>query len=206
MAEVCPHCGAALPAIQDAFCPECRNNLADAPDEARPQAFRVDGGEATDRLAENVWYATENRVYRWSKMSWCDDRGSIGCVAGKLAFFGQAETLNMQQVLGVRHIGPIIPWAAVAGSILGVVLVLLLAKAGMFTNFTLETPSLYVVLAFITLFGFSSWPLTWVKVDFMDHRGQPRTAYFTVGSIFGRWQGGTGRLCAAMQERAGLSA
>src|SRR5262245_28594933 len=28
----CPHCGAALPAVVDAFCPECRRPLDDPPD------------------------------------------------------------------------------------------------------------------------------------------------------------------------------
>jgi Mlc titration factor MtfA (ptsG expression regulator) len=31
MAEICPHCGADLPLIQDAFCPECRNELHEVP-------------------------------------------------------------------------------------------------------------------------------------------------------------------------------
>src|SRR5262249_51986503 len=29
MPEHCPHCGVQLPAIPDAFCPECRNDLAE---------------------------------------------------------------------------------------------------------------------------------------------------------------------------------
>jgi hypothetical protein len=43
MAETCPHCGIKLPAMVDAFCPECRNDLAEAPSQetsalARPAA------------------------------------------------------------------------------------------------------------------------------------------------------------------------
>jgi hypothetical protein len=30
--DQCPHCGASLPAIDNAFCPECRNALDEPPD------------------------------------------------------------------------------------------------------------------------------------------------------------------------------
>jgi hypothetical protein len=31
MAEICPHCGAQLPVVRDAFCSECHNDLEDPP-------------------------------------------------------------------------------------------------------------------------------------------------------------------------------
>jgi hypothetical protein len=33
----CPHCGAALPAVADAFCPECRNSLQEPTPTAGPE-------------------------------------------------------------------------------------------------------------------------------------------------------------------------
>ena len=36
----CPHCGTRLPAVVDAFCPECRNDLDEAPAPEQPAFTR----------------------------------------------------------------------------------------------------------------------------------------------------------------------
>lgn len=38
MPQTCPHCGTALPAVVDAFCPECREDLGETPEEAQQTA------------------------------------------------------------------------------------------------------------------------------------------------------------------------
>jgi hypothetical protein len=46
MPQSCPHCGIALPAVADAFCPECREDLSATPDEVANQPTLADMGEA----------------------------------------------------------------------------------------------------------------------------------------------------------------
>src|SRR5262245_47204861 len=56
MAENCPHCGAALPTMTDAFCPVCRNDLDEVPSPKQlPRS-----GNATRRVVGEgfrVWHA-----------------------------------------------------------------------------------------------------------------------------------------------------
>lgn len=41
MARACQHCGTALPAVVDAFCPECRADLSQTPQEVTDTARRT---------------------------------------------------------------------------------------------------------------------------------------------------------------------
>jgi hypothetical protein len=43
VAQSCPHCGIALPAVVDAFCPECRTDLSQTPQEVTDTARRTMG-------------------------------------------------------------------------------------------------------------------------------------------------------------------
>jgi hypothetical protein len=55
MAGTCPHCGTKLPAMVDAFCPECRNDLGEAPSSEPPAR----GPSATRRVVAelfDVWH------------------------------------------------------------------------------------------------------------------------------------------------------
>jgi hypothetical protein len=70
MADLCPHCGAKLPAIRDAFCSECRGDLAEAPLEPKPYSGRESVSETPNALAAGLWHATEERLFQWVKLSW----------------------------------------------------------------------------------------------------------------------------------------
>jgi hypothetical protein len=41
VAQSCPHCGVTLPAVVDAFCPECRTDLSQTPQEVTDTARRT---------------------------------------------------------------------------------------------------------------------------------------------------------------------
>src|SRR6266576_3945354 len=101
MQKVCPHCGAKLPAIRDAFCSECHNDLDESP--ARPlgdtKPGKVQGIAETPEVA--VWFATEARVFRWMKLSWYDDRGSIDTTTECLRFTGRKSVLKMPRITAV---------------------------------------------------------------------------------------------------------
>src|SRR5713101_641026 len=137
MAEVCPHCGAKLPAIRDAFCSACFNDLDEAP--ARPLGHskleKVQGIAETPEVA--VWFTTEARVFRWMKLSWYDDRGSFDIMTEGLRFTGRKGAFLMPRISAVQLIGPVIPWAVVASLAMGNILVLIMAKAGAFNYLTL---------------------------------------------------------------------
>lgn len=53
MAQSCPHCGVKLPAVVDAFCPECRADLSLAPEEVTDTALTEHDDE----------HALRDRVY-----------------------------------------------------------------------------------------------------------------------------------------------
>jgi hypothetical protein len=48
--ETCPHCGAPLPQVPDAFCPECRVSLDEAPERPVPPAERAERRRAEKYL------------------------------------------------------------------------------------------------------------------------------------------------------------
>jgi hypothetical protein len=73
-------------------------------------------------------------------------------------------------------------------------LVLLLAGAGAISNFTLESPLTYVVLALTDLYSLALMPMQWIRVDYVDEKGDAGRAYFTVASAVGRWAGGLRQL------------
>jgi hypothetical protein len=112
----------------------------------------------------------------------------------------------MSRVTGIQLVGPLIPWAAVLSLVIGNVLVLLMAKAGAFNYLTLESPITYALLVAIDLFALASWPMNWVRVDYLGEQGQPVRAYFTVGSVLGRWRGGPKHLYAQLRSHSGQAA
>jgi hypothetical protein len=137
------------------------------------------------------------------KLSWYDDRGSINPTPQGFLFVGQKGLLGMSRVTAIQLVGPVIPWAAVVSLVIGNVLVLLMAKAGVFNFLTLENPMTYVLLVAIDLFALAGWPMNWVLVDSVGEQGQPVRAYFTVGSVLGRWTGGRKRLYAQLRSHSG---
>lgn len=203
MAESCPRCGVKLPAIRDAFCPECRADLSETPTTARSDS----GLEPTHGVpmvgGAGLWQATEGRVLRHMKLSWYDDRGSIEDTPHGLLFRGHNGQIPLTRITAVHLVGPIIPWAAVASLAIGNLFVLVMAKAGLFDNFTLETPITYLLLVGIDLFALASWPMNWVKVDYIGENGQPDRAYYTTASTVERWMGGPKRLCALLRRQSG---
>jgi hypothetical protein len=157
-------------------------------------------------LETALWYATEKRVFGWMKLSWYDDRGAIDAAPQGLHFLGQKVRLGMSRVTAVHLEGPVIPWPAVVSLALGNILVLLLATAGAFNYLTLESPATYVLLAGIDVFALASWPMNWVRVDYLGEQGQQDRAYFTVASLAGRWTGGTKRLYAQLRSHSAQAA
>jgi hypothetical protein len=199
MAKLCPHCGAKLPETGDAFCSECHNALDEAPAISH-QPPRPAGEGPLGTGEPGIWYATEGRVLRWLKFAWDDDRGGIDPVSGGLRFSGRARTLWMTRFRAAPLLVWVIPWAAVASLALGNALVLLLAGTGAFNYLTLDSPLTYVVLGLVDLFALACWPMQWVRVDYVDEQGNPGRAYFTVGSVAGRWAGGVRRLQERLHE------
>jgi hypothetical protein len=159
-----------------------------------------------DSLNARVWYATEERVFRWVKLSWCDDQGSIETTPQGLLFLGQQVRLGMSRITAVHFAGPLIPWVGVVSLALGNVLVLLMARAGAFNYLTLESPITYIFLVAIDLLAIATWPMRWVRVDYLDEQGQPIRGYFTVGSVLGRCTGGPKRLYAQLRSHSGQAA
>jgi hypothetical protein len=206
MPELCPHCGATLPMVRDAFCSECGNDL----DEASPRPVArndPEGGQrGADEPSDALWYATGERVFALVKLSWYDDRGTVGASPGGLRFAGKQGTWVMGRVTAVRPIGPVVPWAAGVSLVAGNVAVWLLAWAGAFQFLTLDNPLTYLLLGGLDLFVISGWPLTWVKVDYQDEGGRPLTAYFTAAARTGRWLGGANRLCERLRQLSGQTA
>jgi hypothetical protein len=139
MTDSCPHCGAPLPAVRDAFCPECRGDLSEVPQGAtagpRRDAFPGGSPGPSVRPAGEVWYATEGRLRSWFRTLWQDDRGSVGTVPGGLLFSGPAGRLVMRPVASVRLVR-VVPWAALAGLVGGEAAALLLSSAGFFAFLT----------------------------------------------------------------------
>jgi hypothetical protein len=93
MPDVCPHCGAKLPPIRDAFCPSCRGDLDEAP--VKPVPSRSDRfREWRETLAVDIWYATEERVFAWLKWLWYSDRGSLRAREQRVLFLGSKCQLH----------------------------------------------------------------------------------------------------------------
>ncbi|HEV3081287.1 MAG TPA: zinc ribbon domain-containing protein, partial [Gemmataceae bacterium] len=151
MAEACPHCGAALPPVRDAFCSECGNDLDEAPATSLPRREPDGGRSNAEGRPGDVWYATEERIFRLMKWSWYDDRGSLDASPRGLCFAGQRGTRTLRPVSAVRLIGPVVPWGSVAGLLVGDVAVLLLSWAGAFNFLTLDNPVTYVLLGVLNL-------------------------------------------------------
>jgi hypothetical protein len=68
MPQTCPHCGIALPAVVDAFCPECREDLSATPEEAQQTAqdtFKAvtGSGESDSPEAERTKTAVQAVLY-----------------------------------------------------------------------------------------------------------------------------------------------
>jgi hypothetical protein len=137
------------------------------------------------------------------KLSWYEDRGSIAATPEGLLFRGHKGQFGMSRNTAVHLDGPVIPWAAVASLALGNVLVLLLARAGLFNYLTLANPLTYLLLVGIDLFALASWPMYWVRVDYRGADDRPGRAYLTTASFLERWTGGPKRLCALLRRQSG---
>lgn len=60
MARTCPHCGTELPAVADAFCPDCREDLSQTPEEVRETAdrmYRAVMGDEQEAQARSAVYS-----------------------------------------------------------------------------------------------------------------------------------------------------
>ena len=198
MPSSCPHCGAKLPDIGDAFCSECHKALDEAP--ATSQLPHQPACNAPSRSPDRIWYATESRVFGWLKFAWNDDHGVIAPLAGGLRFAGRTRTLQMTRLCAGPLLVWVFPWGAVASLLLGNGVVLLLAEAGAFNFLTVDNLLTYVVLGSIDVFAIASWPMRWIRVDFVTERGERDRAYFTVASVMGRWKDGVRRLYEQLQE------
>jgi hypothetical protein len=88
----------------------------------------------------------------------------------------------------------------VLGLLVGNLVCLLMAMAGLFSFLTLENPVLYGGMALVAPLGFYSWPLRWVRVDYFDKQGNAQRAYFVPGSTIERWQGQTKQPCLLMEQ------
>ncbi len=67
MPQNCPHCGIALPAVVDAFCPECREDLSETPESLAyvpPPAPPVVPGPPTPTTRE-IFRAQSARIAPW---------------------------------------------------------------------------------------------------------------------------------------------
>jgi hypothetical protein len=196
MADRCPHCGATLPLSRDAFCPQCREDLSEPAALPRfPAAVEKDSDPDL-----HVFYATQERLYRLVKLSWYDDRGSLGFTAVGPVLTGRIGVLAMPRVQSTQPPSFAIPWGAFASLFVGNVLVLLMARAGAFQFLTLDNPVTYILLGFMDVLVPCCWPMQWVRVDYLDERGQAQSAYFTPASILTRWFGGPKRLHAWFSE------
>lgn len=103
MGSTCQHCGAKLPQIADAFCPECRGALDEAP--ARPAAPGEPVGAAGDA-------GPPTSVSGWP--TWLVG-AAIGAVSGLLlAFF----VLRGEELTG-RAVGSVVARAVLGATALG---------------------------------------------------------------------------------------
>ena len=84
-----------------------------------------------------------------------------------------------------------------------------MAKVGAFSYLTFESPVTYVVLALFDLFFLASWPMHWVRVDYVDEQGEPRRAVWgerRASGLAGRCEGArTPSLAIAAPVRAALT-
>jgi len=65
-----------------------------------------------------------------------------------------------------------------------------------FNYLTFDNPITYLVLVCMNVLALASWPMTWVKVDYLGEDNMPRRAFFTAASMLERWRGGATRICA----------
>jgi hypothetical protein len=200
MAERCPHCGASLPLSRDAFCPECRGDLSEPA--ALPRFPEAEEKDSDPEL--RVLYATPERLRKLVKLSWYDDRGSLGLAREGVVFAGRIGVLPMPQLRSVQPPSLVIPWGAFVSMLLGNVLVLLMPKAGAFQILTLNNPMTYVVLGVLDVLAPCCWPMQWIRVDYVDAQGREQTAYFTSASIPARWSGGPKRLHGWISDAFGF--
>lgn len=120
MSEACPHCGVALPATCDAFCPECREDLDAAPTAssltapvapAQPAPFR----EAERRLTDHQQVAAPRQI-QLRRLT-----GGVLMLVGGLAGMAGGLVLmwdGVQQLTGRGRAFETVSWLAV-GSGLG---------------------------------------------------------------------------------------
>jgi hypothetical protein len=202
VAGACPHCGAGLPIVRDAFCPACGNDLAEAPSRPLGQGHSGQPGGSTGEPLE-VWYATEARARGWGGLFWHDDRGTLAAWAQGLRFAGRRGPLSLSQVKAVRLTGPVavtVPAVLLLG---GIGAFLLLVGAGALTGLTFSNPITYVLLVLANVFALASWPWSWARVDYLDENGAPRTGYFTAASMLHRWAGRTREMVELARQQAG---
>jgi hypothetical protein len=144
-------------------------------------------------------------VFEALKSSWYEDRGTIDAIPGGLRFTGERGQIEMAGVNAVGLVGPIIHWISVLGILAGDVLVIVLAAVGHFNFMTLDNPVTYVVLVLFNVYCVLVIPMTWVRVDYRDSKGQPARAYFTFGTAVGRLFTGPKQLCATLQSLANVT-
>jgi hypothetical protein len=165
-----------------------------SPPQSAPKSRKGDSSKPA------VWYACESRVFSWMKVSWHDDWGTIDATPLGLLFDGRATSLSLRRITAVRMEGPVIPWGAYVSLAAGNVITLLMASAGAFKFLTIDNPFTYAFLAILNVIAVGSWPVNWVRTDFLSEQGQPARAYFTVASVLGRWAGGTKRLYSELRS------
>ncbi|MBY0457412.1 MAG: hypothetical protein K2V38_08755 [Gemmataceae bacterium] len=103
MVNTCQHCGAKLPRVVDAFCPECRGALDEAP--ARPASPVAGTPTGAAGGAEPPAAGTRN---------WLVGAAIGGAVGLLVAFFA----LQGEEMTG-RAIGAAVARAVLSGSVLG---------------------------------------------------------------------------------------
>lgn len=200
MGDRCPHCGAKLPATGDAFCSECHQELDEPPAQPRSPSRHAEGPVVSFGPATLVWYASEDRLFRWLKLSWYDDRGSLDATEDGLRFLGETGTIRMPRGCTVQPPRLILHWLSVASLAVGNGLLLFFCAAGGFASLTLGNLLTYAGLAFLNVLTVALWPLWWVRVDYRDDEGRSRRAYFTPGSVAARLSGGVRRLHERMRQ------
>lgn len=200
MIDTCPHCGTTLPAVRDAFCPDCRGDLEEAP-ERPPTPQPAQTAPATGGLPSgNVWYATEQRVHAPFKFAPFDDRGRLERGSQGIRFSGKGQTFWMRRIHTVELVGPGNVWGSVVAVVFFDAVALLGSALGAFGTLTPDNLLTYAVLAVPTALFLLGIPRAWVRVQFEGDTAQLRTAYFTDASLVGRWAGGAKRLYSALAE------
>jgi hypothetical protein len=134
------------------------------------------------------------------RFSWFEDWGVIDPTPEGFRFGGRKGTLTMSRILEVQLRCLVIPWAAVVSLALANVAFLLAAGAGALEHLTLGHPVTYISLAVIDVLALYSWPMNWVRIEYLGAQDQPCRAYFIVRSPIKRWNGGAERLRSILRQ------